>query len=122
MMREVCFLIGTDGQVLYSDASSSPSSMPDSRQRWQAIWDRRDVLVEIAHSHPRGPAAFSSTDESTMSALSGALGRAPRYSVVTPVAMIVRVGERTETVNPEPWWADLLRLASGMAALQTEEE
>ena len=94
-MREVCFLIGTNGEVLWSDASNSPAAMPDSRARWQAIWSRRDILAEIAHSHPRGPAAFSTTDESTMEALTSALGTAPRFSVVTPTVTIVRVGGET---------------------------
>lgn len=117
--REVCFLIGTGDVVLWSDASASPVAMPDSRQRWQAIWNKRDQLVEIAHSHPSGPAAFSATDESTMAALVSALAQPLRFSVVTPETMIVLDGGETNEVNPEPWWADLLRLASGM---KNEEE
>ncbi len=112
--REVCFLIGKSGAVLWSDASASPSAMPDSRARWEAIWSRRDDLAEIAHSHPNGPAAFSSTDEETMAALTTALGRAPVFSVVTPDCVIARDGDRTYDVSPEPWWAGLLRLASGV--------
>ena len=74
-MREVCFLIGENDTVLWSDASVSPIAMPDSRVRWEAIWSRRAVLKEIAHSHPVGPNAFSAEDESTMEALRHALGR-----------------------------------------------
>ena len=54
----------------------------------EAIWQFRLELETIAHSHPRGPVAFSSTDRSTMSAVDMALGRAQRYAVVAPVAMI----------------------------------
>ena len=117
-MREVCFLIGVGEAILWSDASSSPVAMPDARERWLAIWERRDQIVEIAHSHPRGPAAFSQTDETTMGALRSALGAAPRFSVVTPSITIVRIGDRTLEVDPEPWWADLLRLASGMITFE----
>src|SRR5262245_56748753 len=113
-MREVCFLIGRAGAVLWADASTSPSAMPDSRERWQAIWDRRGELEEIAHSHPHGPAAFSAEDETTMAALVDALGRPLRFSVVAPAAVIVRDGERTFQLDDQPWWANLLRLASGM--------
>ncbi len=113
--REVCFLIGAGDVILWSDASDSPVALPDSRARWEAIWSRREVLVEIAHSHPVGPARFSAEDESTMAALDSALGRALRYTVVAPGMMVVRDGGRTEQVNPEPWWAATLRLASGMA-------
>ena len=114
MKREVCFLIGRDQAVLWSDASDSPSALPDSRARWQAIWHRREELTEIAHSHPNGPAAFSAEDETTMEALTGALGRAIRFSVVAPSAVVVREGDRTYAVTEEPWWAALMRLASGM--------
>ena len=113
-MREVCFLIGHDGSVLWADASTSPVALPDSRDRWEAIWQLRDELAEIAHSHPVGPSAFSAEDESTMKALDSALGRAVRYSVVAPRSMIVRAEGETFRLDPEPWWAGLLRLASGM--------
>jgi hypothetical protein len=113
--REVCFLIGTGPVVLWADASLSPTAMPDSRGRWEAIWSRRDAIVEIAHSHPVGPCAFSDEDESTMEALESALGRGLRFSVIAPDGMVVREGARTELVDHEPWWTALLRLASGMA-------
>ena len=114
--REVGFLIGRGGAVLWADASDSPVALPDTRDRWEAIWERRGELVEIAHSHPVGPAAFSAEDESTMDAIDSALGRAVRYSVVAPTAVIVRDGGETFRLDPadEPWWAGLLRLASGM--------
>ena len=115
MAREVCFLIGESGAVLWADASDSPSALPDSRARWEAIWSRREELAEIAHSHPHGPAAFSAEDRSTMEALDSALGRAVRFSVVAPRVTIARDPDGgTSQVVPEPWWAALMRLASGM--------
>ena len=113
-MREVCFLIGRGGAILYADASNSPAALPDSRTRWQAIWEHRDELEDIVHSHPMGPSAFSAEDESTMEAVDSALGRRMRYTVVAPKKVITRVGDDTNEVFPEPWWAGLLRLASGM--------
>lgn len=120
-------LIGEDDVVLWSDASDSPVFLPDSRARWEAIWSRRDRIVEIAHSHPVGPRAFSREDETTMAALVTALGRPMRFSVVAPRAMVrctlspaalavLANDEHYETslVELEPWWASLLRLASGM--------
>ena len=109
---EVFFLIDADGRVLWSDASDSPVALPDSRARWEAIWQHRAALAEIAHSHPLGPLAFSAEDEATMEALIDALGRAPVFSVVTPAAMLRRQGGRDERVLEEPWWAALLRRAS----------
>ncbi len=113
-MREVCLLIGAGEVVLWADASDSPAALPDSRARWEAIWNRRAELVEIAHSHPAGPAAFSAEDETTMEALDSALGRAVRYAVVAPRVTVARERGRTFDVAPEPWWASLMRLASGM--------
>lgn len=114
-MREVCFLIGKGGEVLWADASDSPAALPDSRTRWEAIWELRGQLAAIAHSHPIGPSAFSAEDESTMTALDSALGRSVRYLVVAPRVTISREGDAPTTeVSPEPWWAGLLRLASGM--------
>ena len=121
MRREVCFLIGRGGAILWSDASDSPSALPDSRPRWEAIWEHRRELEEIAHSHPIGPVAFSTEDETTMSALTSALGEAPRFSVVAPGGMIVRHERKDEKVEQEPWWAALMRLASGMHRTQTTQ-
>lgn len=109
--REVCFLIGRGGALLWADASDSPAALPDSRERWNAIWRHRDELEIIAHSHPLGPSAFSAEDESTMEALDSALGKKLNYMVVAPRVTISR--DRTP-VSPEPWWVALLRLASGM--------
>ena len=75
----------------------------------------RDDIEVIAHSHPVGPAAFSAEDTSTMEALDSALGKVMRYMVVAPRVTIAREGTGpTYEVTPEPWWAPLLRLASGM--------
>jgi hypothetical protein len=135
--REVCLLIGRGGAVLWADASDDPAALPDSRARWEAIWSHREELEIIAHSHPVGPAAFSAEDESTMAAIDSALGRAMRYAVVAPHVTIVRVAppgalpdvrgsqlsERPGSgyLVPEPWWAGLIRLASGMPAAKKEE-
>jgi len=111
---EVFFLVDGAGRVLWSDASSSPVALPDSRARWEAIWSLREQVAEIAHSHPVGPLAFSGEDEDTMEALVSALGRAPVFSVVAPSGMLRRQGGGDERVLDEPWWAGLLRQASGM--------
>ena len=114
-MREVFFIIGKQDVVLWSDASTSPVLLPDSRARWEAIWARRKRIVEIAHSHPVGPLGFSITDETTMTALTSGLGKKVVFSVVAPNGMIRRTEEGKDViVEREPWWTSLLRLASGM--------
>lgn len=112
-MREVCLLIGPDDAILWADVGSV-AALPDSRARWEAIWSNRERLVEIAHSHPHGPRAFSHEDETTMTALRDALGRELVFSVVAPKGMVRRQAGADVVVQGEPYWATLLRLASGM--------
>ena len=113
--REVCFLVAADGRVLWSDASDSPVALPDSRSRWEAIWGHRAELHEIAHTHPVGPLAFSGEDRTTMEALTSALGRAVRFSVVAPAGYLLRDEQGTEAKDgPEPAWTAELRRLSGM--------
>ncbi|HYO66896.1 MAG TPA: hypothetical protein VEU33_12500 [Archangium sp.] len=120
-LREVCLLIGQGGTVLWSDASDSPVWLPDSRARWEAIWRLRGELEEIAHSHPVGPLGFSAEDETTMAALTEALGRPVRFSVVAPDGMVVREDGQDVHVTQEPTWAELLRMDSGMRAQDTSQ-
>ncbi len=114
-LTEVCFLLDAEGVVLWRDSSGDPSALPDSRERWTAIWAHREVLAEVAHSHPRGPSAFSATDLSTMDALDAALGRPLAYAVVTPENLLRRRPDgRTLIEEHEPAWVADLREASGL--------
>ena len=112
--REVFFLIGRGQAVLWSDASTSPTALPDSRQRWERIWEHRNEIEELAHSHPNGPLAFSAEDETTMLALESALGTTLTFSVVAPNGMLRKRGAALTKVDQEPWWTGLLRLSSDM--------
>ena len=120
MLREVCFLIGSDGRVLWSDAGTGPGALPDRRARWKAIWQLREDLAEIAHSHPVGPLAFSQEDETTMAALSLGLSRTLRFSIVTPTGVLVRAGGKEERPPHEPAWVAELRQASGVQGKRGE--
>jgi hypothetical protein len=115
-VREVFFVIGRGGAVLWSDAGDSAAALPDRRERWDAIWRLRSEIEELAHSHPAGPLAFSHEDETTMEALTAGLGRPLRFSVVAPNGTVVRQNAEDVRVGveDEPWWAALLRRASGM--------
>lgn len=119
MSREVCLLISKGGHILWSDASTSPLALPDSRARWEAIWSSRDELAEIVHSHPLGPRGFSTEDETTMQALDAALGRPLRYAVLAPTGLYVRENGRDFETDERPWWVPLLALASGFAQSST---
>jgi len=117
---EVCFLLADDGTVLWTDRSTSPMTLPDSRARWQAIWRYRKRLAEIAHSHPNGLLAFSAEDETTMTAIDAALGRPLRYAAVTAEAMVRRHPDgATGLEREEPSWAAALRDASDLTGGKT---
>ncbi len=115
-MREVFFVIGRRGAVLWSDAGESAAALPDRRERWDVIWRHRDEIEELAHSHPGGPLGFSHEDETTMEALTAGLGRDLCFSVVAPNGTVRRQNGSDVVVGlaDEPWWASLLRRASGM--------
>jgi hypothetical protein len=118
--REVCLLISKAGHIVWSDASTSPLALPDSRARWEAIWSNREQLHEIVHSHPLGPRSFSTEDETTMQAVDAALGRPLRYSVLAPSGLYVRENGRDFESDERPWWVPLLALASGLPLLSQE--
>jgi len=109
---EVAALIGTGNRIIVAYLGI-PGYVPDSHQRWRDIWEAREDLVEIAHTHPRGALGFSHEDETTMSAVEIGLGRKLRWSVITEDGYLVRNGN-TQVVKREslPWWVDLLRAAS----------
>lgn len=109
MRREVFFLIGPGGVVLWRDTADSPITLPDSRARWEAIWEHRAVAVELCHSHPLGPEAFSAEDVSTMHALDAALGKRLRFSLVTPTQYLVRDDEDHAVPDEAPAWVEELR-------------
>lgn len=109
---EVCYLLGADGEVLWSDRSDSPAAMPDSRARWEAIWAHRGELAVIAHSHPDGPLAFSAVDETTMAAVDAALGRPLRYAVVAPDGVTYRGPGFSQEFEQN--WVARMRGESGM--------
>ena len=113
-LREVCLLISKDGAIVWSDVGPNAVALPDSRARWEAIWSNRDRLAQVVHTHPSGPRAFSLEDETTIAALDSALGRALRFSVLAPDGLVVRDEGRVFLSDEQPWWAELLRLASGM--------
>jgi len=109
---EVCFLVSAGGEVLWSDRGS-PGALPDSVDRWHAIWHHRAALDVIAHTHPGGLLAFSEEDRTTMAAIDAALGRPLRYAVVTAHGVLYRDRDGSvRQADHEPAWVAALRAAS----------
>ena len=77
-MMEAGVLLDRDFNPLYWHAprNRSVALLPDSRQLWDEIWERRAFVGAFAHTHPgRGITGPSSTDMTTFHAIEKGLGR-----------------------------------------------
>ena len=87
-MREVCFLL-VDDKILRAYFGSA-TRIPDDRERWVIIWEYRDEITEIAHSHPGEFLGFSHEDLTTMEAVEAGTGRAFTWSIVSKTRLLSR--------------------------------
>ena len=109
-MREVCFLLVGD-RILRAYFGSA-SRIPDERERWQAIWECREEITEIAHSHPGEFLGFSHEDLTTMEAVEAGTGKAFTWSIVTKRGYLSRKNGKDQLREESPWWMDLIRQLS----------
>ena len=72
-MREVCFILVED-KILRAYFGSA-TSIPDNRERWEIIWQHRNEITEVAHSHPGEFLDFSHEDLTTMEAVEAGTGK-----------------------------------------------
>lgn len=119
-MIEVAAVIGKNGDVLlwHEPAGRTGGSVPDSRDLWTVVWENRDQVQGIAHSHPgSGWTAPSYTDIGTFRAIELALGRPIDWWITTSdKLMLFRSADhwqqadydRFEDLTPR-WWAGWLR-------------
>ena len=62
----------------------SGGSIPDSNDLWEFLWEHREVVAGVAHSHPgSGVPHPSQTDVQTFSAVERALGKRLLWPIVT---------------------------------------
>lgn len=114
--KEVVFLYSEVADcVLGVGVGSSAVSIEDSRSLWDQIWENRNLLTEICHSHPIGPSHLSTTDLETAAAVVAALGKPLFFSVVSPKGyrrrLVEPAGRYTEhfySSDTEPWFVELL--------------
>lgn len=75
----------------------SSGALPDSRQLWDVLWENREILGGVAHTHPwNGSAGPSSTDVTTFAAVEVGLGK----RLVWPIVTFSEVGY-FEWIGPE---------------------
>lgn len=75
----------------------SMGALPDSRGLWEILWDNRDILGGVAHTHPwHGRPGPSGTDVTTFAAVEKGLGLRLVWPIVTfsEVGYFVHVGPR----------------------------
>jgi hypothetical protein len=108
-MREVCFILVEENilRVYFGSATR----VPDSRERWEVIWQHRNEITEIAHSHPGEFLDFSDEDLTTMEAVEAGTGKTFTWSIITKRGFLSRGGE-DQRREDSPWWLELLRSLS----------
>jgi hypothetical protein len=109
-MREVCLLLVQD-RILRAYFGSA-TSIPDERERWETIWEHRNEITEIAHSHPGEFLDFSHEDLTTMEAVEAGTGMAFTWSIITKHGFLSRKGEKDHLREDSPWWLNLIRRLS----------
>lgn len=91
-MMEAAVVVDLDGKVLYEHAPHNRTvvSLPDSRSLWDVIWENRDKLSGIAHSHPgSGKPGPSYEDVTTFADIEAALGRRLNWWIITSDQLIL---------------------------------
>ena len=109
-MREVCFILVQD-KILRAYFGSA-TRIPDTRERWEAIWQHRNEITEIAHSHPGNFLDFSHEDLTTMEAVEAGTGKVFTWSIVTKGGFLSRKARQDHQRDDAPWWLDLMRKLS----------
>ena len=109
-MREVCFILVGD-KVLRAYFGFA-TSIPDERERWEIIWQHRDEITEIAHSHPGEFLEFSHEDLTTMEAVEAGTAKTFTWSIVTETRLLSRRNEKEQLREDSPWWIGLIRRLS----------
>jgi len=125
-MIEVAVIVDLDNQPIYWHLPPGRTSVcvPDSRDLWSVIWEHRDSVRGIAHSHPgHGNPLPSREDVTTFAAIEAGLGRSLVWWITSEDQWCVlrRRGDDYQQARPvrdprkrdQPpsWLAELRRLS-----------
>lgn len=83
---EVAMVFNNKGETLYihQPVGRTGISLPDSQDLWAILWENKDQLGGVAHTHPwYGDPWPSATDLTTWDALERGLGKLLLWPVVT---------------------------------------
>src|SRR5439155_26183303 len=106
-MREVCFILVQD--KILRVYFGSTTRIPDNRERWEIIWQHRNEITEIAHSHPGEFLDFSHEDLTTMEAVEAGTGKLFTWSIITKKGFLSRKPGQDTQRDDCPWRLGLMR-------------
>ncbi len=124
-MVETAVVVEPNGAVLYwhEPRRRTATALPDSRALWLVLWEARERLGGVAHTHPGvGPPHPSAEDLTTFAACEEGLGRRLSWWIATATDCVafVWVGPGRLDYTPAPAghtpWLDELRTRSTHSA------
>lgn len=119
-MKEAAVVIDKRGEAIYWHVPEDRTSvaLPDSKDLWQFIWDNRDKIHGVAHSHPgRGEPTPSTTDLTTFRAIDAALGMKLSYLICSEDSLVLCSARLFDDYRPlpiivsRPWLEELRRIS-----------
>lgn len=119
IMMEAAVVVDRNGEPIHWHLPDNRSggALPDSTDLWSVIWENRDRIAGIAHTHPGGGhPSPSHEDVTTFSAVEKALGRRLQWWIATSnrlsIVTFTGPGDYAYAVmglNDEPSWLGRLR-------------
>lgn len=86
-MMETAVVLAANEEVIHwhLPPGRTGGSLPDSRPLWDVLWENKDRIVAVAHSHPgSGSAAYpSNIDITTFAAVEAGLGKRLEWPIAT---------------------------------------
>jgi hypothetical protein len=85
-MMEAAVVVGLDGNPIHwhSPPGRTSVAIPDTRTLWDVLWENRDNLAGVAHSHPgSGLPGPSLEDVTTFAAVESGLGRRLNWWIIS---------------------------------------
>lgn len=122
MSIEAGVVIGINGEGVYwhLPGRRTGSSLPDSQELWDFIWENRDSISGFAHSHPgTGVPGPSYTDVTTFEGIESALGKRLHWWITSEDRLVVaswrgpdKLEYEVQRAFEKPSWLERLRQES----------
>lgn len=105
-MMEVAVVIDIEGRPIHwhLPPNRSAVSIPDTRDLWEILWENRETLAGVAHSHPgSGVPGPSGIDITTFAACEAGLGKRLRWWITSSDNLIELAWKGPERLNYTGW-------------------